>query len=82
MKEDVKDALAETEQYHQKAKQQISMLVASAPEIVASPYELIGFQLPYGYRRTMYQRELGMGYLNPEFYLNLRKNHLKYLLLR
>jgi len=72
LKEDVKDALAETELYHQKAKRRISMLVSSAPELVASPYELIGFQLPYGYRRTMYQRKLGIGYLNPEFYLNLR----------
>lgn len=70
--EDIRDAFKEMEAFHQKIKSRMLMALSGTPEIIASPYEIVGFQLPYAYRKVGYTSDMDIVYLEPTFYLNIQ----------
>ena len=72
MEEDIRDAFTETEAFHQKIKSRMQMALSGTPEIIASPYEIVGFQMPYAYCRVRYTSDMDIVYTEPTFYLNIR----------
>ena len=70
--EDIRDAFAGTEVFHEKVKSRLQMALSGTSEIIASPYEVIDFEMPYAYNRVGYNREMDIVYPQPKFYLNFQ----------
>ena len=72
LEEDIRDAFAETEAFHEKVKSRLQMAFSGTPEIIASPYEIVDFEMPYSFERVGYYNEMGITYPQPKFYLNFQ----------
>lgn len=72
LQEDIRDAFKETETFHEEIKSRIQMALSGSPEIIASPYEIVDFKMPYSYEQIGFQKEMKIAYLKPTFYLNFQ----------
>ena len=70
LKEDIEDAHKEANEFHKRTERRVEMFIRSCPELVASPYELAGFNLPFENHWRYRGAAFSIKYQSPTFYLN------------
>jgi len=70
LKEDIEDAHKEANEFHTQIERRVEMFISSCPELVASPYELADFNLPFENHWRYRDDAFSIKYQSPTFYLN------------